>query len=201
MSLQGLVDAAETALGGARELYGSAAAASGLPSSAGLQSLKTDLAVAVDAVPQTWRGSGGEGYKQQGGNGVAALDNVVGADSRVGPSVVAASSDSRDGRSGMTTVVGDTRAGVRAIAPSTDTPAGKQVLVNHLESQLDRAKHLLTRSEQRNIALANMIRAAGGGYGARGISGGMPIGGGMPMGAPMGSGPPISSLTGGLNGI
>ena len=168
MSLQGLVDATATALGGARDMYGPAATATGLPSTAGLQSLKTDLSAAVDSVPTTWRGNGGEGYKQSGGNGVAALDNVIGADGRVGPQVVTASTDSRDGRSGMNTVVSDTRNGVNAIAPSTDTPAGKQVLVNHLDGQLDRAKALLTRSQQRGQMLSAMIRNAGAGYGGGG---------------------------------
>ena len=193
MSLQGLVDATADALGGARDMYGQAAPASGLPSTSGLQSLKTDLRASVDTVPATWRGTGGEGYKQAGGNGITALDNVIGADSRVGPQVVTASNESRDGRSGMNGVVSDTRAGVNAIAPSTDTPAGKTVLVNHLEGQLDRAKALLTKSEQRNIALANMIRSAGGGYGGGRGAGGMPMGG-------MGGGSPMSALSG-LPGI
>jgi hypothetical protein len=87
----------------------------------------------------------------------------------------------------MNTVVGDTRAGVSAIAPSTDTAAGKQVLVGHLQGELDRAKALLVRSEQRNILLANMIRSAGAGYG------GAPGGGVM---APMASGA-MPSLSGG----
>lgn len=78
MSLQGLVDATATALGGARELYGQAAPASGLPSTSGLQSLKTDLRVSVDTVPASWSGRGGQGYRLTGGNGVAALDNVIG---------------------------------------------------------------------------------------------------------------------------
>ena len=202
MSLQGLVDATATALGGARDMYGQAVPASGLPSTSGLQSLKTDLRASVDTVPASWGGAGGEGYKRAGGNGVTALDNVVGADGRVGPQVVAASGESRDGRSGMTNVVSDTRAGVNAIAPSTDTPAGKTVLVNHLEGQLDRAKALLTKSEQRNIAMANMIRAAGGGYGG-GRGGGMPMGGGgggMPMGG-MGGGSPMNALSGGLGNL
>nr|MCH9731740.1 hypothetical protein [Actinomycetes bacterium] len=111
--------------------------------------------------------------------------------------VVAASNESREGRSGMNGVVGDNRRGVAAIAPSTDTPAGKQVLVNHLEGQLDRAKALLTRSEQRNIAMAKMIRAAGGGYGGRGMAGGMPMGGGM--GGGLGGGSPMGGMGGGLN--
>ncbi|BBY46878.1 hypothetical protein MARA_03080 (plasmid) [Mycolicibacterium arabiense] len=205
MSLQGLVDATAHALGGARELYGQAPAASGLPSTGGLQSLKADLSASVDSVPASWRGSGGERYKLAGGNGAAALDDVVGADNRVGPQVVTASNESRDGRAGMNNVVSDTRSGVNAIAPSTDTPAGKQVLVSHLEGQLDRAKALLTKSEQRNIALANMVRAAGGGYGGgRGMGGGMPMGGGMGMpatGGGMGGGSPMSALGGGLGGL
>ena len=204
MSLQGLVDATATALGGAREMYGPAATATGLPSTSGLQSLKTDLGVAVDSAPMTWGGAGGGGYQLSGGKGVAALDSVVGADGQVSPQVVAASNESRNGRSGMNTVVSDTRSGVNAIAPSTDTPAGKQVLVNHLEGQLDRAKALLTKSEQRNIAMASMIRAAGGGYGGRGMGGGMPMSGGMPFGGggmPMSGGSPMSTLTGGLSGL
>jgi len=204
MSLQGLVDATATALDGAREMYGPAATATGLASTEGLRGLKNTLSVAVDSVPMTWRGDGGGGYQLSGGKGVAALDNVVIADGQVGPQVVAATNESRDGRSGMNTVVSDTRSGVNAIAPSTDTPAGKQVLVNHLEGQLDRAKALLTKSEQRNIAMANMIRAAGGGYGGRGMAGGMPMGGGMPFGGggmPMAGGSPLSALTGGLSGL
>ncbi len=84
MSLQGLVDATADAFGGARDRWGSAAQAAGLPSTSGLQSSKTDLKASVDTVPATWWRSGGEGYKQAGGNGIAALDNVVGADNRVG---------------------------------------------------------------------------------------------------------------------
>jgi peptidoglycan DL-endopeptidase CwlO len=200
ISLQGLVDATAAALGGAREMYGPAATATGLPSTAGLQSLKTDLSVAVDSVPTTWRGSGGEGYKQSGGNGVAALDNVIGADGGVGPQVVAASADSRDGRSGMNSVVSDTRNGVNAIAPSTDTPAGKQVLVNHLDSELDRAKALLTRSQQRGQMLSAMIRNAGAGYGGKPGGGGLPMGAGM--GIPMGGGGGIPGMSafGGIPG-
>ncbi|BBZ31367.1 hypothetical protein MMAD_56620 (plasmid) [Mycolicibacterium madagascariense] len=207
MSLQGLVDATATSLDGARALFGQPVPASGLPSTSGLQSLKTDLRAAVDTVPASWSGGGGEGYKTAGGNGVAALDNVVGADRGVGPQVVTASNESRDGRSGMNNVVSDTRAGVNAIAPSTDTPAGKTVLVNHLEGQLDRAKALLTKSQQRGQMLATMIRSAGSGYGAPMGGGGMPMGG-MPMPggmgggmSPLGSLSALSGLTGALPGL
>jgi hypothetical protein len=202
MSLQGLVDATATALGGARDMYGQAAAATGLPSTSGLQSLKTDLRASVDTVPAMWGGTGGEGYKRAGGNGVTALDNVVGADNRVGPQVVTASTESRDGRSGMNTVVSDTRAGVNAIAPSTDTPAGKTVLVNHLEGQLDHAKALLTKSEQRGQMLATMIKSAGSGYGGSPVGGGgMPMGGGMGGMSPLSSLSALSGLTGNIPGL
>jgi hypothetical protein len=106
----------------------------------------------------------------------------------------------------MNGVVADTRAGVNAIAPSTDTPAGKTVLVNHLEGQLDRAKALLTTSQQRGQMLATMIRSAGSGYGAPMGGGGMPMGGmgggGMGGGmSPLGSLSALSGLTGGIPGL
>jgi peptidoglycan DL-endopeptidase CwlO len=63
---------------------------------------------------------------------------------------------SQSGRNGMTGVVDDTRRGVAAIAPSTDTPAGKRQLVDHLQLELDRAKSLLKVSEQRNVMLAQL---------------------------------------------
>jgi peptidoglycan DL-endopeptidase CwlO len=89
----------------------------------------------------------------------------------------------------MNSVVEDTRRGVAAIAPSTDTPAGKRQLVDHLQSQLDRAKALLTVSEQRNVMLAQMIRG-----GAAGYRGGPPMAGAMPpmMGAGRGATSPTS---------
>jgi peptidoglycan DL-endopeptidase CwlO len=56
----------------------------------------------------------------------------------------------------------NTRRGVAAIAPSTDTAAGKRQLVDHLQSELDRAKSLLKVSEQRNVLLAQLIRGGAG---------------------------------------
>ena len=67
-----------------------------------------------------------------------------------------AADTSQSGRNGMTGVVDDTRRGVAAIAPSTDTPAGKRQLVDHLQLELDRAKSLLKVSEQRNVMLAQL---------------------------------------------
>jgi hypothetical protein len=196
MSLQGLVDATAAALNGGRKMYGPAATATGLPSRAGLQVVKTGLGSSIAATPATWRGAGGGGYRRSGGEAVTALDRVLGADGQVSPRVVQASTESRDGRAAMNTVVSDNRSGVAAIAPSTDTPAGKQALVEHLQTQLGRAKTLLIRSEQRNLLLANMIRGAGGGYRGMPIGGGIPMSAGMPM-----SGGYASSAAGGLSGL
>jgi hypothetical protein len=82
------------------------------------------------------------------------------------------------------------------------------VLVNHLEGQLDRAKDLLTKSQQRGQMLATMIRSAGSGYGGApmGGGGGMPMGGGMGGGgmggmSPLSSLSALSGLTGALPGL
>ncbi len=145
-----------------------------------------------------------------GGGRVLALDNVIGADGVTGSGFGGAADASRSGRGGMTGVVDDTGRGVAAIAPSTDTAAGKRQLVDHLQSELDRAKSLLTVSEQRNVMLARLIRGAAGGYGAVGshmggagmssMIGGMPgVGGLSPMslgGAGTPGIPNLSALTG-----
>jgi SLT domain-containing protein len=137
------------------------------------------------------------------------LDNVIGADGATGSGFGGAADTSQSGRNGMTGVVDDTRRGVAAIAPSTDTPAGKRQLVDHLQSELDRAKSLLKVSEQRNVMLAQLIRGGAGGYGGAGSrmgAGGMSpmMGGGMggmsPMSLGSGGMPNLSSLSSLLGG-
>ena len=51
-----------------------------------------------------------------------------------GPGLTATAGTAAQGRGGMDTVLSDTRAGVAALAPSTDTPAGKHQLVEHLQA-------------------------------------------------------------------
>ena len=65
--------------------------------------------------------------------------------------------------------------------------------MDHLQSQLDRAKALLKVSEQRNVMLAQMIRG-----GAAGYRGGSPMAGAMPpmMGGGMGATSPTSPAGG-----
>jgi hypothetical protein len=110
----------------------------------------------------------------------------------------------------MTGVVDGTRRGVAAIAPSTDTAAGRRQLVDHLQSELDRAKSLLKASEQRNVMLARLIRGGAGGYGAVAsrmgggalspMMGGMSGMGGMSP-VSLGGTPSIPNLSSGLRSV
>ena len=146
-----------------------------------------------------WGGAASSTHLAASGGRVLALDNVIGADGATGSGFGGAADTSQSGRNGMTGVVDDTRRGVAAIAPSTDTAAGKRQLVDHLQSELDRAKSLLKVSEQRNVMLAQLIRGGAGGYGGAGSR----MGGGMSpmMGGGMGGMSPMSLGGGGLGGI
>ncbi|QZH69498.1 C40 family peptidase (plasmid) [Mycolicibacterium farcinogenes] len=171
-------------------MFGPAPAAGGWSSTPALSAGKDSLAQA-GGVLAGWGGASATTHLSASGGRVVALDNVIGADRGTAPGFTGAAQTSQSGGGGMDDVNADTRRGVAAIAPSTDTPAGKTQLVNHLQSQLDRAKALLKVSESRNVMLANAIRSAAGGYG-----GGMPMGGGM--GGPMGGGMPMGG--GGMGG-
>jgi hypothetical protein len=145
-----------------------------------------------------WGGAASSTHLAVSGGRVLALDNVIGADGVTGSGFGGAADTSQSGRNGMTGVVDDTRRGVAAIAPSTDTAPGKRQLVDHLQSQLDRAKSLLKVSEQRNVMLAQLIRGGAGGYGGAGSR----MGGGISpmMGGGMGGMSPMT-LGGGMPGI
>ncbi|WP_264077645.1 C40 family peptidase [Mycolicibacterium houstonense] len=190
MSLDALVAEAGQVLGDARKMFGPAPTAGGWSSTPALSAGKDSLAQA-GGVLAGWGGASATTHLSASGGRVVALDNVIGADRGTAPGFTGAAQTSQSGGGGMDDVNADTRRGVAAIAPSTDTPAGKTQLVNHLQSQLDRAKALLKVSESRNVMLANAIRSAAGGYG-----GGMPMGGGM--GGPMGGGMPMGG--GGMGG-
>ncbi len=165
MSLDGLVAEVGRTLGDARELYGPAPRSSGWASTAGLRRGRDGIARDGGVVPG-WDGAGARTHRAAGGARIIAVDNVIGADETTGPNLGAGAETSRSGRAGMNGVVDDTRRGVTAIAPSTDTPAGKRQLVDHLQAQLDRAKAQLRVSEQRNVLLAQALRQGAGGYGA-----------------------------------
>jgi cell wall-associated NlpC family hydrolase len=190
MSLDALVAEVGQVLGDARRLYGPAPAAGGWSSTPALSTGKDGLTQAGGVVAG-WGGASATTHLSANGGRVLALDNIIGADGGTAPGLTGAAQTAQSGGAGMDQVNADNRRGVAAIAPSTDTPAGKTQLVDHLQSQLDRAKALLKTSESRNVMLANLIRSAAGGYGA-----GMPMGGGM--GGPMGG---MGMGGGGLPGL
>ncbi len=177
MSLDALVHEVNRALGDARGLFGSAPTPGGLGTAGGLGAGRDAVSQASGGAARTWSGAGGANYVAASGGRVAALDSVIDADAGTTAGLGGSADASARGRGAMNAVIDDARAGVAAIAPSTDTPTGRQYLVNHLQSQLQRAKALLQVSEQRNMALAAMIRNAAAGY--RGGLGGAPA-----MGAP-----------------
>ena len=211
MSLDGLVAQVGQLLGDARGLYGPAPQSGGWSSTDGLRSGRDGVAQAGGVAPG-WGGAASSTHAAANGGRVLALDNVIGADGQTASGFGGAADTSQSGRTGMNGVVEDTRRGVSAIAPSTDTPAGKRQLVDHLQSQLDRAKALLKVSEQRNVMLAQMIRGGAAGYrGGSPMAGAMPpmMGGGMgatsstsPAGgmSPMGGIPNLSALSSLIDG-
>ena len=198
MSLDGLVAQVGQVLGDARSLYGAAPQGGGWSSTQALSAGRDGIATAGGVVAG-WGGAASSTHLAASGGRVLALDNVIGADGATGSGFGGAADTSQSGRNGMTGVVDDTRRGVAAIAPSTDTAAGKRQLVDHLQSELDRAKSLLKVSEQRNVMLAQLIRGGAGGYGGAGSR----MGGGMSpmMGGGMGGMSPMSLGGGGMPGI
>ena len=155
MSLDGLVAQVGQVLGDARSLYGTAPRGGGWSSTQALSAGRDGIATAGGVVAG-WGGAASSTHLAASGARVLALDNVIGADGATGSGFGGAADTSQSGRNGMTGVVDDTRRGVAAIAPSIDTAAGKRQLVDHLQSELDRAKSLLKVSEQRNVMLAQL---------------------------------------------
>jgi peptidoglycan DL-endopeptidase CwlO len=163
VSLDSLAQEVGRALGEARGLFGSAPAP-GRWGTDGLSDGRDAAAQATGAAAQRWQGAGGSRYASEGEGSVAVLDSAVGADSDTAAEFGATAEASSRGGIGMDAVIDDTRAGVAAVAPSTDTPAGQAQLVAHLQQQLRRAKALLLASERRNVELAVLIRTAAARY-------------------------------------
>ncbi len=141
VSLDGLVAQVGRVLGDASGLFGAAPRGGGWSTTAVLSAGRDGIATA-GAVVAGWGGAASSMHLAAGGGRVLVLDNVIGVDGVTGSGFGGVAGTSRSGRSWIAGVVDDTRRGVAAIAPSTDTPAGKRQLVDHLQSQLDRAKSL-----------------------------------------------------------
>jgi len=166
-------------LGDARRLFGPAPMSGGFRTDSGLAASRDAVSQANGAAAETWSGAGASSYAATSRGQVTALDSLTGADQGTTAGSNGAANAATSGRNGMDAVITDTRTGVAAIAPSARTPAGQQQLINHLQSQLDRAKALLRVSERCNIAMATMIRNTVGGYRGATMMPSMPA-----MGAP-----------------
>src|SRR5271165_5688149 len=70
------------------------------------------------------------------------------------------------GRRLMDGIIAETHAGVAAIAPTTDTPAGRRQLTEYLQNQLRRAQAVVQGGAQRSAMAAAAISSATGGYGS-----------------------------------
>ncbi|HME78878.1 MAG TPA: DUF4226 domain-containing protein [Mycobacterium sp.] len=66
----------------------------------------------------------------------------------------------------MDGIIAETHAGVAAIAPTTDTPAGRRQLAEYLQNQLRRAQAVVQGGAQQSAMAAAAISSATGGYGS-----------------------------------
>ncbi|MDO3287706.1 hypothetical protein P5V93_24665, partial [Mycobacteroides abscessus subsp. abscessus] len=184
MSLEAVVAEAGAALGQGRSLYGPAASGGGFSSTPGLEDAGAKVSAGVARSKQQWSGAAGSGYRDQAAGTVRALDATSEADRGTGAGVTEGGNQARQGRVGADGVVDDARRSVAALAPATGTQAGKQEMVAQLQDRVNQMRQRLVLSEQRNILLAQQIRAAGAGYprAGGGAGGGMPMFGGGQMG-------------------
>jgi len=178
MTLDAFVSEAGRALGEGRSLYGPAPVGAGFNSATSLDNARVRVDSAVAESGGQFNGQAGDGYRGQARGSTQALDATSRADQGTGAGVAEGGAQARQGRSGADGVVDDARRGVAAIAPATNTQAGKVEMVNHLQERLMQMRGRLLQSEQRNIALAQMIRSAGAGYPSASRGGAMPMSGG-----------------------
>lgn len=178
MTLDAFVSEAGRALGEGRSLYGPAPVGAGFGSAPKLDNARGQVNSAVAESGGQFSGQAGDGYRGQARGSTQALDATTSADQGTGAGVAEGGAQARQGRTGADGVVDDARRGVAAIAPATSTQAGKVEMVNHLQERLMQMRGKLLQSEQRQMALAQMIRTASAGYRPPMGGGGMPSSGG-----------------------
>ncbi len=164
MSLQGLTDGVFEELYRARDLFGPAPQPAEFSNTAAVASAHQMLAAQHGAASADWHGAGGEAYTGVAGAAVHTLGRVVPADHATSAAMNTVAASSATGRRLMDGIIAETHAGVAAIAPTTDTSAGRRQLTEYLQNQLRRGQAVVQGGAQQSEMAATGINSATGGY-------------------------------------
>jgi len=164
MSLRAVTEAVLAHLQRARELFGPAPRAAAFASTGGLSSAGTTVAAQLSAATAEWHGTSSGAYSGVAAPAVGGVGRVVESDAAASAGMTAAGVAARDGASAMDGIIADTRRGIAAIAPITDTPAERMQLVEHLQTQLNRAQVVVDSASQQGATLSGQISTAATGY-------------------------------------
>jgi len=164
MSLQAFVEETLEQLHHTRALFGSAPQSASFASTPGLETAHAAVATQRGAVAENWHGLSSGAHGDLAATRIATLGRAIPADNTISALTNSAAEAAGQGRRLMDGIIADTHRGIAAIAPSTDTPAGKAQLVQHLQAQLSRAHALVNRVSQQSAKLGTQIAAAAVGY-------------------------------------
>jgi len=164
VSLQGLTDQVFDELYRARDLFGPAPQAAEFSSTTAVASAQQALAAQHAAASGDWHGAGGDAYADVAGAAMQRLGRVVALDPGAAAAMNMAAVSSATGRRLMDGIIAETHAGVAAITPTTDTPAGRRQLTGYLQNQLRRGRAVVQGAEQQSAMAAAAINSAADGY-------------------------------------
>ena len=164
MALEALAAEVRAVLGAARRLVGSA------PQRAELSADNTGRTVGAldvqqhDVAAGQWSGQGAQSYGVRLLGATSAATRVAGADGQMSGQLAAAASTAGQASSTVSRIAERTDGGVAALAPTTDTAAGRAALAAHLERQLDAVQNLVNNGQLHDAAIGQNIRTAAQGY-------------------------------------
>ena len=164
MALEALAAEVRAVLGAARRLFGSA------PQRAELSADNTGRTVGAldvqqhDVAAGQWSGQGAQSYGVRLLGATSAATRVAGADGQMSGQLAAAASTAGQASSTVSRIAERTDGGVAALAPTTDTAAGRAALAAHLERQLDAVQNAVNNGQLHDAAIGQNIRTAAQGY-------------------------------------
>ena len=94
-----------------------------------------------------WSGQGAQSYGVRLLGATSAATRVAGADGQMSGQLAAAASTAGQASSTVSRIAARTDGGVAALAPTTDTAAGRAALAAHLERQLDAVQSLVNNGQ------------------------------------------------------